>query len=110
MKLLLDQNISRKILSQIARRFPESSHVYWLNLHKANDFEIWEFAKKNNYTIVSKDSDFLELSLLYGIPPKFIWVRCDNGNNQFLSQLLIKHADDIERFLTDDKSFCLEIY
>lgn len=110
MKLLLDQNISRKILPYILEQFPNSSHVYLLNLHEADDKTVWEYAKTHGYTIVSKDSDFHELGLLNGIPPKVIWVRCGNETNQFLSHLLISKAPKIDEFLGDKETLCLEIY
>ncbi len=110
MKLLLDQNISRRILPQITQQFPDSAHVYLLGLQEADDITIWDYAKKYNYTIVSKDSDFHELCLLNGIPPKIIWLRCGNETNQFLCNLLVNKSAEIEEFLHDKNAFCLEIY
>lgn len=110
MKLLLDQNISRRILPQISEQFPESAHVYLLGLQEADDIQIWDYAKKNDFTIVTKDSDFHELGLLYGIPPKVIWLRCGNETNQFLCLLLVNKSAEIREFLVDESSFCLEIY
>jgi predicted nuclease of predicted toxin-antitoxin system len=110
MKLLFDQNISRKILPLISKKFPDSSQVYLLGLHEAFDAEIWDYAKKHGYSIVTKDADFHELVLLYGIPPKIIWLRCGNETNQFIVQLLLNKSKEIEEFLLDKDSFCLEIY
>lgn len=110
MKLLIDQNISRKILPLIIQNFPGSVQVYMLGLHEADDEEIWNYAKKNDYTIVTKDSDFHELCLLKGIPPKIIWIRCGNRTTQFISQLLVKESAQIKNFLIDEYSSCLEIY
>ena len=110
MKLLIDQNISRKIIPLISEKFPNSSQVYILGLQEASDIEIWDYAKKNDYSIVSKDSDFHELGLLYGIPPKIIWLQCGNVTNQFIAELILKNAEDIIEFLSDKNSLCLEIY
>ncbi len=110
MKLLFDQNISRKILPLIAELFPFSEQVYLLGLHEAEDMEIWDFAKNHCYTIVTKDSDFHELVLIYGIPPKIIWLRCGNVTNHFIVQLILRKSKDIIEFLSDENSFCLEIY
>ena len=110
MKLLLDQNISRKTLQLIAQKFPDSVQVYMIGLHEANDKEIWDYARKNGYAIVTKDSDFQELSLLLGIPPKIIWLRCGNQTIQFTGQLLLAKFEEIEKFLFDENSSCLEIY
>jgi predicted nuclease of predicted toxin-antitoxin system len=54
MKLLLDQNISRKLLKELDDLFPGSSHVYLLDLHKASDEKIWDYARNNGFIALSK--------------------------------------------------------
>ncbi len=110
MKLLLDQNISRKALPHIVQKFPGSVQVYMLGLHEASDEDIWNYAKQNGYTIVTKDSDFHELSVLKGVPPKIIWLRCGNQTTQFVGQLLLHKSEAIKNFLVDECSSCLEIF
>jgi predicted nuclease of predicted toxin-antitoxin system len=46
-----------------------------LALTNTDDGIIWEYAKANDFVIVSKDSDFHQRSLLYGHPPKFIYLQ-----------------------------------
>lgn len=62
----------------LAQEFPSSLHVRDLGMERAGDVAIWEFARDNDYTIVSKDSDFHQRSFLYGRPPKVVWVRLGN--------------------------------
>ncbi len=69
MKLLFDQNISFRLLKQIANAYPEAIQVKEVGLENSSDFEIWEFARKNNFNIVTFDSDFYDLSVIKGIPP-----------------------------------------
>lgn len=57
-KLLLDQNLSYRILTQLEQFFPRSSHVRLLKLDQSDDIAIWQYAKKHNFHIVSKDTDF----------------------------------------------------
>ena len=64
MKLLLDENLSRRIIPTLQVAFPESSQVALLDLNSSTDLEIWKYAKKENYAIVTQDADFHELSLL----------------------------------------------
>jgi predicted nuclease of predicted toxin-antitoxin system len=64
MKLLLDQNLSRRIPSLIADIFPGSNHVGSLALDRVSDQEIWDFAESEGYVILSKDSDFHQMSLV----------------------------------------------
>ena len=78
MKLLFDQNISHKILKVSSEEFTDSTSVKNENLVDGSDRSIWEFAKKSNFTIVTQDSDFNDFNLLYGFPPKIIWIRTGN--------------------------------
>ena len=78
MKLLLDENLSDRIISRIIDLYPDSAHVKTLELTNTDDSIIWNYAKDNNYVIVSKDSDFYQRSILYGHPPKFIYLRIGN--------------------------------
>ena len=58
MRLLLDQNLSRRLLAELAPIFADSAHVGALGLDPATDREIWAYAGEHGYLIVSKDSDF----------------------------------------------------
>ncbi len=109
MKFLFDQNISFRILNSLPDLFEGSSHVKNENLVDANDFQIWEFAKSNDYTIVSQDSDFNDFNLLHGFPPKIIWIRTGNVKTLSIVTLLTNHFSDLEKFLLDDKYGCFEI-
>ena len=78
MKLLFDQNLSPRLPTTLADIFPKSIHVREVGLREADDELIWGYAKLHGFAIVSKDSDFQQRSLLYGSPPKFIWLRVGN--------------------------------
>ncbi len=69
MKLLLDENISSKLVKFLTKDFPESSHIDFLNIQGTSDTSIWEYAQTENYIIVSKDNDFRQRSFLFGAPP-----------------------------------------
>lgn len=58
MKLLLDENLSGRIVPLILDFYPDSTHVKSQGLSRADDVIIWEFARKHGYFIVSKDADF----------------------------------------------------
>jgi len=74
MKLLLDQNLSQHLVVTLADLFPNSVHVRSIGLDTADDEALWNFAKQNDFTIVSKDIDFRQRSFLFGHPPKVIWI------------------------------------
>lgn len=110
MKLLLDQNISRKLVKELEDLFPGSNHVYPLGLYTASDEDIWHYARENNFTIVTQDSDFNERSLVYDDPPKVIWLRIGNTSTQNIERLLRKHHQDILLFEKDKTLSCLQIF
>lgn len=88
MKLLLDENLSDQLVALIADLFPESAHVKAHGLITTDDSVIWKFAADHGYTIVSKDADFHQRSLLYGHPPKFVYLRVGNGPTSRITALL----------------------
>ena len=101
MKLLFDQNLSSNLPQKLADIFPNSVHIRNLGIRDATDTEIWVYAKQNDFTIVSKDSDFQQRSLLYGHPPKFIWLRIGNCPVRTVEELLRKHSVSIHTFSLD---------
>ena len=110
MKLLFDQNLSFKLCRLLADLFPGSSQVRLDGLAEAGDSAIWEFAKANDFVIVTLDSDFAELAALLGSPPKTIWLRCGNQPTDVIEGLLRSHTGAIAAFNLDADLACLEIY
>lgn len=107
MKLLFDQNLSRRLVGQLSTIFPGSSHVVLEQLDASDDHVIWEFARNSGYIIVSKDADFRQLSFLYGHPPKTVWLRIGNAPTKTAADLLIKSVDTIAAFVDDNEAALL---
>jgi predicted nuclease of predicted toxin-antitoxin system len=61
LKLLLDQNLSRKLVPELAGRYPGTSHVLLLGMAKTDDSDIWRYARHHGYTLVSKNTDMVDL-------------------------------------------------
>ena len=101
MKLLFDQNLSDALVARLSDLFPESSHVKAEGMAEASDAEIWLFAKRQAFTIVSKDSDFQQRSLLFGAPPKVVWLRVGNCPTSRIATLLRKHSVSLHTFEMD---------
>jgi predicted nuclease of predicted toxin-antitoxin system len=78
MKFLFDQNISHRILGILPKEFEGSSTVKKEKLINASDKSIWDFAKRNQYTIVIQDWNFNDLSDFFSCPLKIIWLRTGN--------------------------------
>lgn len=51
--------------------------------------------------LVTQDSGFHELAALLGSPPKIVWVKCGNRPRGFITNLLLKHRDDLAVFAAD---------
>ncbi len=109
MKLLFDQNLSHKLIERLFDVFPESTHTRLQNLARKDDFIIWEFAKRNGYTIVTQDSDFLEIALINGFPPKIIWIRTGNSTTRVIESILRTNSVSINTFIKSKKGYCLEL-
>jgi predicted nuclease of predicted toxin-antitoxin system len=88
MKLLFDENLSHRLVEQIASGFPGSVHFRDVGLQAAPDRDIWKYAAANAFLIVSKDTDFQQRALLFGHPPKVIWVRLGNCSTASVASLL----------------------
>ena len=101
MKLLLDQNLSPKLAIRLVDLFPDSAHVQDAGLDTAGDTELWDYARDNDYVIVSKDSDFGDTSAIHGHPPKVIWLRRENCSTNTVEGILRNHCSDIEAFARD---------
>jgi len=109
MKLLLDENLSQKIIDKIAHVFPESRHISMVSLSKSNDYKIWEYAKENNFCILTKDWDFHAISILRGCPPKVVRLNCGNRATSGIISIIIDFAETIHDFSKDIESCYLEI-
>jgi predicted nuclease of predicted toxin-antitoxin system len=106
-KLLLDENLSDRIVPQILDIFPDSAHVKTLGLLRTDDSIIWSFAKEHGFTIVSKDSDFHQRSFMFGAPPKFIFLRVGNFPTSRITGLLRSECILISAFINDPSASIL---
>ncbi|MEO3997349.1 DUF5615 family PIN-like protein [Mesorhizobium sp. CAU 1732] len=108
-KLLLDQNLSRRLLASLAREFDGSAHVSELGLASAEDRIIWDYARQNQFTIVSKDSDFHHLSFLYGAPPKTVWLRLGDCTTAHIIDCIERNRILTLNFISDHESALLVV-
>lgn len=110
MKLLLDENLSRRVVPFLQTAYPGSTQVALAGMERASDLELWEYAKNGGFVIVTKDSDYYDLSLLRGAPPHVIWIKVGNVTKAKITQLLLDNHETIERLLLQDGMACVEIY
>ncbi|MEG4584266.1 DUF5615 family PIN-like protein [Microcoleus sp. MOSTC5] len=113
MKLLFDENLSPKLPNSLSDIFPNSLHVRDVGMKATIDPVVWDYAKDNDLMIVSKDADMHDLSLVFGNPPKVIWLRLGNcstlqvvnssGNVEVTGDIIVGGADclDMTRYPLD---------
>ena len=108
-RLLADENISWRI-----KRSLNTWDILPVNeitgTKPMTDIQIWNFAKTNNYTILTFDEDFIDILNMYAFPPKIIWLRKGNVSTGVISARLIKLEQAIKDFILDSESGVYEIY
>lgn len=101
MKLLLDNNLSPRLAHRLADLGQEIVHVESAGLASATDLTVWDLAKRNGLMIVTKDSDFSEIQVLQGFPPKVIWIRLGNCTTNQVELLIRNRMADLSSFEAD---------
>jgi predicted nuclease of predicted toxin-antitoxin system len=107
MKILVDNNLSPRLVWILDKFFTASKHVAQLNLDiNTEDAEIWSYAKANGFAVLTKDNDFEAMSRLFGCPPKVIQLTCGNKPTLAIIQILDNNKEVIAEFMNDDEN-CL---
>jgi predicted nuclease of predicted toxin-antitoxin system len=110
MQLLLDENISYRLVKRVSTYFPNCIQSFDVLPRKSTDRTIWEYALKNKYCTETFDEDFIELGLLKGYPPKIIWIRSGNCTTLELAKLFIAQQSIMEAFLKSEEDGCLKLH
>lgn len=100
MKLLLDENISYRLVRTLDQVFPGTAHVTDISGLKG-DHAIWEHAKVDGFVLITFDSDFVQIAALRGAPPKIILLTLRNPRHAAIASLLMMRKEQIERFVED---------
>lgn len=109
MKLLFDENISFKLCKRLEDIYPNSTHVRFVNLENKGDSEIWQFARKEGYIIVTQDSDFSDMTILKGFPPYVVWIKTGNSLVSEIENTLRTHSITIKSFFENKSIGLIEI-
>jgi predicted nuclease of predicted toxin-antitoxin system len=110
-KLLIDENISYRLVKKIADIFPDSQQVKRLGLLGKEDYIVWNYAKKYDFVILTQDDDYAEMSQLLGYPPKVILLKTGNTPTNKVEELLRAKLDIIEFFIGPNYEYgCIEIH
>jgi predicted nuclease of predicted toxin-antitoxin system len=107
-KLLLDFNLSPKLVAMLSDIFPESGHVFTLGLlGETPDPAIWEYAKQHGYSVLSADSDFVELANRLGPPPKLVYLAKMAYLTREAAELIRRNAVRIAEFNKSDDALLI---
>lgn len=98
MKLLIDENLSPRLVERLTDLYPDSVHVREVGLERAPDEAVWNYARANAFTIVTQDADFGEMSVLLDSPPKVIWLRRGNCSSIEIETILRARYDAVVAF------------
>lgn len=109
MKLLIDNNLSYKLCVPLKQHFDEVRHVKDVLHSNSDDNTIWEYAKANQFHILTKDNDFDEWGLLKGCPPKVIHLLCGNQTTLFILHLVVANKEIIRNFLSHSDDCILKL-
>lgn len=107
--LLFDENLAVRLAAELADLYPDCAHVAERGLAGRPDHAIWEFARTHAFVIVTKGEDFQRLSVLFGAPPKVIWIRLGNCSTADIIRLLRDRRNEINRFLVDGEAAFLAL-
>ena len=110
MRLLIDENLSPKLVRYLADAFPDSLHVRDVQLDARQDGAIWQWARANNYTILTQDDDFFLLAQLRGQPPKVVCLRFGNQRVRDVASQLRQQGALIADFISEGRAACLELF
>lgn len=108
MKLLFDENLSYKLVVKLADIFPNAIHAR--DLPMRDDVSIWQFAKENQCIIITKDSDFNDLSLLYGFPPFVVWLRTGNCKLTDMENIMRTNSIKIRELILQQQYGVIELF
>lgn len=107
--LLLDENLSPRLIERLHDVYPGSRHVSHAGLASSSDLEIRSYARKHGLIVLTKDSDFVDMALLLGVPPKVVWLRLGNVSTAAIEKALRDAAPVLGRFGMNPDSTVIEV-
>jgi predicted nuclease of predicted toxin-antitoxin system len=108
MKLLLDENLSHRLLESLRHPFPASVHVSQVGLVSGTpDLQIWEYAKQRGFAIITADTDFVTLANTLGPPPKVILLENCDYPTSVAARLIAASAAHLLQFETDNQALLI---
>jgi predicted nuclease of predicted toxin-antitoxin system len=108
-RLLFDNNLSSRLVRLLHDVYPDAVHVETVALERASDEDVWRYARDNDCIIVTKDSDFRDLTVLRGFPPRVVWLRIGNCSTAEIEHLLRRSHESISAFASESTTGLLTL-
>jgi predicted nuclease of predicted toxin-antitoxin system len=109
-KLLLDENLSFRLVPLLDSAYPGTTHVRDVGLLGASDERIWGHAAEHGFLLASKDADFFQRSSVFGAPPKVLWLRVGNAPTRAIASLLRERYVLIAHFAESSPAALLHLH
>ena len=109
MKLLLDENLSRRLVAALEVAYPGTTHVEFIGLNGASDLAICDYAALHDFVIVTKDEDYDRLVALRNFNPKLIRLTLGNTRNTATLHALLSAAPEIIAALNNPNREVVEL-
>ncbi len=107
MKLLIDNNLSFKLVLPLEANYPGTKHIREVLTVNVDDDNVWNHAKSNDFIILTKDNNFNERSQLEGCPPKIVHLICGNKSTLHILNLILWRKEEIQSFAESDSENCV---
>ncbi|MCB1640467.1 MAG: DUF5615 family PIN-like protein [Xanthomonadales bacterium] len=101
MKLLLDENLSRRLVPALQADYPGTTQVSLVGLERASDAQLCDYAQANGFLICSKDDDFAGLVAARGYRPRLVRIALGNVSNDTILAALVAARARLERAFND---------
>lgn len=105
MRLLLDENISWRLVPYLRPHCAAVLHVRDIQLDNSPDTSIWRYARQHGYDVIAKDEDFLRLVLAEGFPPRVVAVQNAQVLVAKLAEYMLARLPQIREFLGEHTEF-----
>lgn len=110
MKLLLDENLSPRVARLLFDLDTTISHVKFEKLQGQSDEVIWLAARKDNWVVVTRDADFIEMANRLGTPPKVIAIKIRRPTVEQMADAIRDNFDMIKLYAASANDFVLVIH
>jgi predicted nuclease of predicted toxin-antitoxin system len=95
-RILIDENLPATLAAKLDCLCMHATDLG----EQSTDKQLWDHARRENWTLLTKDSDFFEQLAIQGAPPKVIWLRTGNLRRTDLENLVIKRCPQITALLS----------